>query len=33
MGFRLVKMLTDQIGGELDINNRAGARVSVSFML
>jgi two-component sensor histidine kinase len=33
MGFRLVKMLTDQIGGELDINHRAGARVSVSFML
>lgn len=33
MGFRLVKMLTDQIGGELDINSRAGARVSVSFML
>jgi PAS domain S-box-containing protein len=33
MGLRLVKMLTEQIGGELDINSRAGAKVSVSFML
>ncbi len=33
MGFRLVKMLTEQIGADLDINSRAGAKVSVSFLL
>jgi len=33
MGFTLVKMLTEQIGGELDITNRTGARVSVSFLI